>query len=165
MAAYPARRRAPVAWGTLLGTVVGIVVVSVATVYFLRAVEVTCHRGRTIDCTERETILSYPVWSTTVEDIKIARFLNADSGPTGIFAETESGEQFRLTTSGLTADVQQYLANAIHQFIFVNRAETDLTLSRPPTLFYPLTGGLIVLLPLLYLFISIVRLAIYFVRS
>ncbi|MCC7360791.1 MAG: hypothetical protein IT317_15015 [Anaerolineales bacterium] len=165
MTVYPARRRAPVTWGSLLGALVGLVVVSVATIYFLRAVEVTCHRGRTLDCAARETILRYPVWSTPVEEIKIARFLNADSGPTGIFAETESGEESRLTTSGLTADVQAYLTNAIHQFIFVNRDETDLHLSRPPTLLYPLTGGLIVLGLLLYLVVSAARLAVYFFRS
>lgn len=162
MAAAPVRaRRAPVAWGSLVGALVALPLVLVATVYFLRAVEVTCHRDRTITCRASETILSVPVWSATVDDIKIARFRNADSGPTGIFAETDSGEEFRLTSSGLTPDQQEYLANAIHQFIFTQRDQSDLALARPPTLIYPALGGLLALGLTLWLFVSAVRLGLY----
>ena len=67
MAALPVRpRRPPVTWQSLLGGLVALPIVVVATIYFLRAVEVTCHRARTIDCTASESILSVPVWSATV---------------------------------------------------------------------------------------------------
>ena len=62
---------------------------------------------------------------------------------TSAAAPSESGEEFRLTSSGLTPDQQEYLANAIHQFIFTQRDQADLALARPPTLIYPFLGGLL----------------------
>lgn len=157
----PARRRAPVALGALFGAGVALLVVLAGTLYFLRAVTLTCERARTLTCRANETILSVPVWSAEVADIKIARYRNADSGPVGIFAETNSGAEVRLTSSGLTPDQQAYLAGELHQFIFTHRDQAALRLARPPTLIYPAVGGLLALGLGLWLVASSLRLGLY----
>jgi hypothetical protein len=96
-----------------------------------------------------------------VGDVKIARFHNAQTGPVGIFVETTSGAEVRLTSSGLTPDQQAYLAGEIHQFIFTDRDQTELRLARPPTLIYPALGGLIALGLGLWLVAGGLRLGLY----
>lgn len=155
------RRRAPVSLAALFGAAVALLVALAGTIYFLRAVQVTCLRARTISCRATETILSVRVWSAEVGDVKIARFYNAETGPVGIFVETEGGAEARLTSSGLTPDQQTYLVGEIHQFIFTHRDQTELRLARPPTLIYPALGGLIALALALWLVVSGLRLGLY----
>ncbi len=88
-----------------------------------------------ITCHESETVGPYPAFSATVENVKIARDMSdSEGGSTGVFIETESGDDIRFTSSFLDDSQQGTVADRIHQFIFVQQTEPSLAFTLPISL-------------------------------
>src|SRR5205807_9989753 len=92
-----------------------------------------------------------------VEDIAIARDMSQSSNGNGVVAETESGQQVQLTSNFLETNQQADIADRIHQFIFVQRAENALSFDLPPSLITLAGGGLFTVGLAVWALVSVLR--------
>ena len=149
------------AWLTLLLALILIPVALAATAFLTRTVSVACTRAAgPITCRETESIGPYQVFSAAVEDVKIARDMSdSDGGSTGVFIETNAGDNIRFSSSFLDDQQQSAIADRIHQFIFVQRDQTELAFTLPFSLLYLAMGVGVTLAILVWAFLSAARIA------
>ena len=149
------------AWLSLLFALLLIPVGIAATAFLTRTASITCTRaGEQITCHETETIGPYQAFSATVENVKIARDMSdSEGGSTGVFIETQSGEEFRFTSAFLDSSQQSTVADRIHQFIFVQQDQTELAFTLPVSLLNLGLGAGFTLAMIVWAAISAARIA------
>ncbi len=149
------------AWLSLLFALLLIPVAIAGTAFLTRTASVACTRaGEQITCRETENIGPYQAHSATVENVKIARDISdSDGGSSGVFIETQSGDNLQFTSGFLDNGQQAAIADRIHQFIFVQRNEPELAFTLPLSLVNLAFCALFVLALIIWAAISALRIA------
>ena len=126
------------------------------TVFITRSASINCRRaGGQVSCAENEHIGPYPAWSASVEHVAIARAMGvSESGPSGVFIETEAGDTIQFTSNALDTNQQNTVADRIHQFLFVRQDQTELNFDLSPSLRNLGLGALFTLAMLLWALFS-----------
>jgi hypothetical protein len=147
------------AWLSFIFALILIPVAIVVTAFLTRTASVACTRaGEQIPCHETESIGPYQAFSATVENVKIARDMtDSDGGSTGVFIETENGDDIRFTSTFLDDKQQATIADSIHQFIFVQQDQKELAFALPISLLNLALGAGFVLAMIIWAAISAVR--------
>jgi hypothetical protein len=128
------------------------------TAFSTRSAAVICARvNGHVNCTDTESIGSYVAWSKSVENIAIARDMSQSGSNQGVVAETEAGSQVPLTSTFLDSSQQAGIANRIHQFIFVQTDQTQLSFNLGLSLINLGLGGTLTLVLLVLAALSALR--------
>jgi hypothetical protein len=149
------------AWLSLLFALLLIPVAIAVTAFLTRTASIACTRaGEQITCHETESIGPFQAFSATVENVKIARDMtDPEGGSSGVFIETQSGDNLRFTSSFLDSGQQSTIADRIHQFIFVHQDQPELAFTLPVSLLNLGLGAGFVLAMLIWAAFSAVRIA------
>ena len=149
------------AWLSLLFALLLIPVAIAGTAFLTRIASVACTRAAgPIVCRETEFIGPYQAFSATVADVKIARDMTDSEGSSsGVFIETQSGDNLRFTSSFLDSGQQSTVADRIHQFIFVQQDQPELAFTLPISLLNLSLGAGFVLALLIWAALSAARIA------
>src|SRR5437762_12605517 len=109
------------AWLSLLAALLLIPVAIAVTAFLTRTVSVFCTRAAgPITCRESESVGACAAFSASAENVKIARDMSSpEGGSTGVFIETENGDDIRFTSTFLDDRQDAAIADRIHQFIFI----------------------------------------------
>ena len=146
-------------WLSFLVALLLIPVAIAGTAFISRSASANCRRAAgQVSCAETEHIGPYPAWSKSVEHVSIARAMgDSESGPNGVFIETVSGEDIQFTSTFLDMSQINTIADRIHQFLFVQQDQTELSVDLPPSLLNLGLGALFTLALAIGALISAVR--------